>query len=80
MIGMTHTLLRQNEEPYHPRYLIYESLIRRYPILVPRTGDPRFPSLCLFRCLHRIPRRHRRPLPDIRSPAIQILDRWESDQ
>lgn len=74
---MIHTPRRQNEERYLPQYPIYESLIRRYPTLVPRAGDPRFPSLCLFRYQYQIQRRHRRRSPDFRSPAIQILDRWE---
>lgn len=76
---MTHILPRRNEEQYHPRYLIYGSLMRRYPTLVPRMGDPRFPSRYLFRFQRRIPWRHPRPLPVIRSPAIQILDRWGLD-
>lgn len=77
MIGMTHTLPRQSEERCPPRYLIYESLIRRYPTLVPQTGDPRFPSLCRFRCRHRVRPRRLRPLPDIRFPAIRIHGRLE---
>lgn len=77
MIGMTHTLPRQNEERYPPRYLISESLIRRYPTLVPQLGDPRFPSLCLFRSQHRVQQRHPQPLPDIRFLVIRIHDRLE---
>lgn len=75
MIGMTHILPRQNEEQCLPRYPISESLIRRCPTLVPQTGDPHFPSLCLFRRQHRVLRRHPRPLPDIHSPAIRTRDK-----
>ena len=77
MIGTTHTLLQQNEERYLPQYLICASLIRRYPILVPRMGDLRSPFLCPFRYRQRILRHRPRPLPDIRSPATRILDKWE---
>jgi hypothetical protein len=74
---MTHTLPRQNEERCPPRYLIYESLIRRYPTLVPRTEDRRFPSLYLFRRQHQVRSRRLRPLPDIRFPVIRIHGRLE---
>lgn len=77
MIGMTHTLPRQNEERCPPRYLIYESLIRRCPTLVLQPGDLRFPSLCLFQSQHRVQQRHPQPLPDILFLAIRIHDRLE---